>query len=152
MIFLPASGRYTMKLKGQQPGSATLRLQQLLDDQVAQSVLYFDLPITANSLAVLPIDPANPAGTFALDQDGNGSSEAVFPPSQVLDARESQDGTPPHTRGQLAGAISPQGSFQNPVTVTLEAQDEAGGSGVARPGVQPGRRPDGSALYRPLPG
>ena len=132
-VFLPEGGLYEVRLSGQQEASADIRLQKIVADEVAQTILYDDLPVTANSLAILVYDPQTPAsGDFSLDQDGNGTAENVFPPSHVLDARESRDVTAPTTSISFQAEISSNGRFLNPVTVILTAVDDAGGSGVAK--------------------
>ena len=131
-IFLPGGGRYEIWVSGEEPGLARLRLQKIVNDTVIQTVLYNDLPLTGRSRAFLVYDPAAPAaGDFLLDQDGNSSAEGMFPPSYVLDARGSQDITPPVTRISLHGTLSSEGNFAGPVTASLSTTD-GGESGVAK--------------------
>jgi pimeloyl-ACP methyl ester carboxylesterase len=131
-IFLPAGGQYTLRLAGEAAGRVEIRLQAILADEVAGTALYTALPVAENSRAELKITTAAAASAFSLDLDGDGAFEASYPPSAVLDARESLDITPPQLSLRFSGALGPDGRFSGPVTVAIEAQDEAGGSGLAR--------------------
>ena len=132
-IFLPEAGQYQIKVLGDRSASTNIRIMKISDGEVIQTDLYDDLPVTTSSLANLSYDPgAAVAGTFALDQDGNQVAEASFQPSQMLGAVESQDHIPPKTDIQLEGKHTSQGWFTGKVKVTLVAEDNPGGVGVAK--------------------
>jgi hypothetical protein len=132
-IFLPQDDRYEVRLIGQQLSAADVRIQYIADDQIDQTILFEDLPVTDQSQALLLLDTATSGpANFSLDQDGDGMDEAVFPPTAVLNAVESLDTTPPVTSITVQGMLSPEGSFVGPVKITLVAQDNPGGAGVAK--------------------
>jgi len=130
-LFLPAGGRYTLQLEGETSGRVEVRLEQILGDEVAQTVLYSGLPVGANSRMVLDLESGSLPGDLRVDLDGDGIFEAARPASAVLDAQQSRDYTPPEISVRLTGAIGARGAFEGPVTVSLLAEDNAGGSGVA---------------------
>lgn len=131
-IFLPEGGPYTLRLEGETPGRMQVRLQQIVSDAVSETALYSDLPVDENSQAVLSFASAATAGAFSLDLNGDGSFEVDFPPTARLNALESQDSAAPQVSILLMGTIASDGNFLAPVTVNIQAQDEAGGSGLLR--------------------
>jgi pimeloyl-ACP methyl ester carboxylesterase len=132
-LFLPQGDRYEVRLLGQQQSAADVRIQQITGDQTAQTILFEDLPVTDKSQAHLLLDTVTTGlANFSLDQDGDGVIEAVFPPAAVLNAQESLDTTPPVTLITVQGALLPDGRYMGPVRITLTAQDNPGGAGVAK--------------------
>jgi hypothetical protein len=132
-IFLPETAQYIIRVYGQQQASTDIRIQKIIADQTKQTALYDDLPLTTNSIATLNYDPnADSPGAFALDQNGDGTSESDFPPTSILDPIESKDYVSPKTTITLDGPRAPDGWFTGLVTVTMEAEDNEGGTGVAK--------------------
>ena len=131
-VFLPAGRQYTLTLSGAESGRVEVRLEQIVGDEVAQTVLYSGLPVGAGSQAVLNLDADGLPGDLRVDLDGDGRFEAVQPASAVLDALQSRDFTPPEISIHLSGSIGAGGVFAGPVTVSLQAQENVGGSGVAQ--------------------
>lgn len=132
-IFLPEGGAYTITVRGHAMDVVDLRLRTVISDNVAQTVIYKDIPLDSGSIATLDYPTTStPTYQINLDKDGDGANDAVITPLAVLNASDSADTTPPVTTVSLQGARSPRGWFVGPVIATLEAVDEANGSGVAR--------------------
>jgi hypothetical protein len=86
----------------------------------------------ANSAASLSFDPNSAAGSFALDHDGNGTVDGQVDVAAVLDSQQSTDETAPQTTISIQGTPSNDGWYAGQITVTITAEDNAGGTGVAR--------------------
>lgn len=132
-IFLPDSGLYEMKIYGEQEAATDVRIQKITSDQLTQTALYDDLPLTTSSIASLDYNPNTfIPGAFELDQDGNGTSETTFPYTEILDPIESQDFEAPTTTITINGIPSADGWYIGAATITMTAIDNSGGTGVAK--------------------
>jgi len=132
-IFLPDSGLYDVRIYGEQEATADVRIQKIITDQITQTALYDDLPLTTSSLASLDYSPnTDVPGTFSLDQNGDGTVDASLPPTQILDPLESQDFEAPQTTITIHGTPSSNGWYVGEASVTLTAVDNEGGTGVAK--------------------
>lgn len=132
-IFLPNSGIYDIKVYGEQEAATDIRIQKIEVDQLTQTALYDDLPLSSNSIASLSYVPgAAVPNAFALDQDGDGISETTFPYTAILDPLESHDFEAPRTTISITGIPSPDGWYIGEAIVTMTAIDNVGGTGVAK--------------------
>jgi len=101
---------------------------------VPQQRATFDiLQLKVGAIAIL-----SDAGTLSLatlelqvDANGDGSFEQTLVPNALLETpAEAQDVTPPTTLATIAGATSKSGELTGDATITLTAQDNAGGAGL----------------------
>lgn len=132
-VFLPDSGLYEMRVYGEQEAATDIRIQKIVSDQLTQTALYDDLPLTENSTAILDYSPSTALpSAFTLDQDGDGISEMTFPHTEILDLLESQDFEAPKTTITITGTPSSDGWYVGDATVSMTAVDNSGGTGVAK--------------------
>lgn len=76
VIKLPDAGAYTLQLRGQRSGEATVQVLSFGEDVVQGQTLYAALPIAAGSAARLSLTPkAGSLPPFELDLDGDGRFE-----------------------------------------------------------------------------
>ena len=132
-IFLPDNNLYDLTVYGEQEAATDIRIQKIVSDQLTETALYDDLPLTSNSRASLEYDPnASAPGSFDLDQDGDGTNEATFTYTEILDAIESEDTVSPKTTIDISGTPSPDGWYIGEATVTMNATDNVDGTGIAK--------------------
>jgi len=130
-VFLPNDRTYQISVDGQSQTEGMINIQKFVNDNIEQTTVYEPMMMGANSTAVLNFDPNSAAGSFAVDQDGNGTVDSQINVAAVLNSEQSTDMAAPQT------TISIQGTPDNdwyvgPVTVTISAEDNLGGTGVAR--------------------
>ena len=93
--------------------------------------LYTGIPASAESRIRLTGDPYQ-VNSWQLDVDGSGNQVQTVNPTLSYSGTASVDRTPPQASIHIQGTPGPQGWYTDPVTVTLSATDNAGGSGVNR--------------------
>jgi len=93
---------------------------------------FIDVDVAEGATATLPNAGAPLADLrLQLDTNGDGTPDKTLPPDAVLTTPEAaQDFTPPTTTIAVAGATNTEGKLTGDATITLTAQDNAGGSGL----------------------
>ena len=129
-VFLPAGSPYRIALTGTGAGDFDLRLRKVTQNSVQTTVLFKDIPVITGAALSLSTDP-DLGYTLELDLDNDGIMDEYLPPTSILDPQDSQDATPPESAIQIVGARDLFGFYTGPVTITLSAADETGGSGLA---------------------
>ncbi len=77
VLKLPATGTYTIRLRGQRSGRVTVQLLNFVQDEVQGKALYAALPTNTGSTAQLKLSGAwNQLLPFELDLDGDGQFES----------------------------------------------------------------------------
>ncbi|MBI5734177.1 MAG: hypothetical protein HY973_04540, partial [Candidatus Kerfeldbacteria bacterium] len=119
------SQSYTVKLQATGNGSFNMRVKDIVDDAVGNTIYYNQVPITSSSKAELAINSVV-TGDLLLDSAGNGNLE-VIQPSAILDATQSQDLVKPTTTISLSGTSGTNGWFKSQVAISLTAIDDNAG-------------------------
>ncbi|MDO8566232.1 MAG: hypothetical protein Q7S04_03555 [Candidatus Moranbacteria bacterium] len=130
-VSLPAASHPTVVLDGQEDGSFTLEVQEVTGDTVTATTTFSGIPSSADTQATMDFSDGTIADASALtvDYDGNGTADFSLEPSPgetVL-----FDITPPVTTASVTGTTGTNDWYMSDVSITLTAQDEANGSGVA---------------------
>jgi hypothetical protein len=131
-IYLPESTTYTVSVLGDDNSEVDVSIKNIDDDQITQTALYDDLPVTGSSTATLAYDPAVNPGVFQLDQNGDGTPETTSDSPILLDQTNSLDLTPPTTTITLSGTQLGNGVYTGDVLVTISSVDNPGGTGVSK--------------------
>ncbi len=135
-LSLNAAYRIEIVQEGDQPMqvvASDFGLGATVDQFTAQAQSLFEgVPSAPSGTLTLPAAGAPLAQlTLALDANADGTPEQILPPDAVLiDPTQAQDVTMPSSSITLAGAKDAQGRFTANATVTVAAQDNAGGSGL----------------------
>lgn len=129
--FLPMGDTYRIVFQGTQAGSAAISIQPVVNNTIAQTISYFDVPIaSASTTAKFMLTPTLEDLILHIDQNGDGIFEASTTPSTILNAIESLDFVPPETVATTSGAIGLNGWFTSDVHITLTATDNSSGSDI----------------------
>ncbi|MCR4306772.1 MAG: right-handed parallel beta-helix repeat-containing protein [Candidatus Yonathbacteria bacterium] len=75
---LDTGGEYRIELQGEDFGTFTFELQEVLGDEVLNAVEYKNIPVSASTTAELVIQNLNIAPELVLDIDGDGATDAIF--------------------------------------------------------------------------
>ena len=118
-VFLPDGVDYEVELDATDTGTFNMRVADVADSQVVQTVYYNSVQIIPESVGQLTLSD------LELDYEGSGEF-SVVPVTAVLDATSSLDMTKPVTQIQT----DPSAWTREPVTVTLSASDD--NSGILR--------------------
>lgn len=132
-IFLPEDGIYSIKLEATDQGSFDFKIRDYKNDEITKTYLYKDIPLTDSTKAEATLDTNNVQSTVLhVDEDGNGQSDADLNPTSTLIGNANFDETPPKSTVILTGTEGNNGWYKSDVTVEIDAQDEASGSGIAK--------------------
>ncbi len=130
-VVLPEDGQYTIKLKATDNGSFDLKVKDITNDAPTQELVYSDVPITLSSAATLVVDQSQPSPQLQLDSNGDGTTDQNISPT-TLAGNTANDTAAPKTSINVSGTQGYGNWYKSSVTVTLQANDEIGGSSVAK--------------------
>ncbi|MEI7848058.1 MAG: nidogen-like domain-containing protein, partial [Chloroflexota bacterium] len=129
-VFLPNDRTYQILVDGQTRTQGLVTIQQYVNDNVESTTVYNPLLLGENSSASLSFDPNSPAGSFAIDENGDSITDSQADVAIVLNGEQSMDTTAPLTTIRVDGTRSLNGWYTGTVTVTITAVDNPGGVGV----------------------
>jgi pimeloyl-ACP methyl ester carboxylesterase/photosystem II stability/assembly factor-like uncharacterized protein len=129
-VALQGGQTYTITIVPTGTSPVEIRLVRETGTQPINNLLYIGLDVTGQSRIRMIGDP-NTEDNWQLDVYGDGSNVLPVPPSSEYQGQPT-DTTPPTVSIQLDGTLGPNGWYISPVTVTLSAEDNQGGSGVAQ--------------------
>ncbi len=141
-LVVPALSTYTLSIKQVGEYPVEIKVQQLyaapngtegqLD--VVGKVVFTGVPMTSGSQGSMQVSLDNGIANFKLLVDDNNDTitDRTITPDSTLDAVKSMDYTAPVTSSTVTGQPDEFGFYQGTVTVTLEAVEEEGGSGILR--------------------
>lgn len=120
-----------IEMDGYAKGYFTFAVEELQGDDSKGKIVFKDVPTTPQTKATFDV-PSNlaSASDLNIDKDGDGTVDATMKPK--IGEVVTFDETPPVTTASLAGTAGSNGWYTSNVALTLSAQDEAGGSGVAQ--------------------
>jgi Tol biopolymer transport system component/pimeloyl-ACP methyl ester carboxylesterase len=130
-VALPGGQSYTLTITPTGLGQVDVSLVRSTMTETLTTLLYTGIPAGESSLIRLTGDPTL-VDTLQLDADGTGADVQPIIPSLTVTGTTVVDTTPPSVSIALSGELSPLGWYTGPVTVTLSASDNPGGSGVNR--------------------
>jgi DNA-binding beta-propeller fold protein YncE/pimeloyl-ACP methyl ester carboxylesterase len=118
---IQTGGPYTITLTGNRAvGAALLRISPISGGEISETMVYADIPITTTTVATLVLPgPAQTPLPLAVSYAAGWPIQSIV--GAVLMGEAAQDNIPP------GGKITVDAAH----TVTIEAWDDAGGSGVA---------------------
>jgi pimeloyl-ACP methyl ester carboxylesterase len=130
-LALTAGQEYTITVvpTGRQP--IDLKLIRTGFTETQSIALYLDVPVTEETHLNLTGDPFEIDTWQLVSHDGQVILQNVSPIS-VLHNYQEIDTIAPTVTISLDGKVGLDGWYQSPITVSLEASDEPGGSGIAR--------------------
>ena len=120
--FLPAGGIYKVKLIGTGTGSFSFDSSKIQEGEITNTAHYDSININQSSIAEVGLN-ANNDQSLLLDMGGDGSIDASFGPSSILDAKQSLDFTPPISTTTLTGINGQTGYYRGDVSVSFKAMD-----------------------------
>lgn len=130
-ISVPADSAPTLVMDGIDTGSFTLEIQEVEGDVVTAIATFAGIPSSADTKVTMDFADGTiaDASPLTVDYDGNGTADFSLEPS--LGETVVFDIAPPTTAASVAGTQGSNDWYASDVIVTLAAQDEDGGSGVA---------------------
>jgi pimeloyl-ACP methyl ester carboxylesterase len=131
-VFLPNDHTYDIVVHGQAQTEVLARIQDYSDSNVSQTTVYKSMMMSGNSYAYMYFDPNSPAGSFFVDQDGDGTYDEQVGVQAVLDGQQSTDSIAPKTTISIQGTPTGTGWYEGMVQVAITAEDNPGGVGVDR--------------------
>ena len=89
-VGLDTDDTYTVKLQGLDTGTFTLIIEEITNDQVTDSIIYSDVPVSPSTTATMTIETVGSAGPLQIDTNGDGqidntleSGEEITPVTQL---------------------------------------------------------------------
>jgi hypothetical protein len=129
-IFLPI-GRYQFKFKATDQGSFDFKIRQFDTDQTISNQIYKDIALTPETSGFIVVDQTTHENSpLIIDENNDGNEDKVYYPSQFQG--QTIDTESPITKVRLTGEKGLNDWYKNDVTVTLEANDNTNGSGIAK--------------------
>jgi len=123
-IYLPSGGQYNIKTTALAAGHFDLKLKNYTNDQLTQQTLFFGVSQTASTAASMNL--ATTSAVLSVDVNGDGTNVQQISPSYTLTGSSVTDYAPPVTTATLSPTPNANGTYANPVTVTLSATASAG--------------------------
>ena len=134
-IFVQGTGKYTLKVKAHDSGKFNLNLRTVHDSVVERLVRFADVSFSQACSAAQLIFNTNenkPKDLLSLDQDCNGDFETTLPPDSDFEGQPSRDNSPPIASIHLEGQQVKDNQYVGPVQVTIKAEDNSEGTGIAK--------------------
>jgi pimeloyl-ACP methyl ester carboxylesterase len=107
--FLPEGTEYTIKGNATGAGSFDVRIEELVEGEVATTTVFANIPLTLTTQAQFTIGSSTP-GQIALDNENDGSFESSFDPSTITSGFLESAGkpvlVPPVSSGSGGGSHS----------------------------------------------
>jgi Concanavalin A-like lectin/glucanases superfamily/Lecithin:cholesterol acyltransferase len=123
-IYLPSGGTYHFSTRPVSAGSFDLKVTTYSISAPTQELIYRNVPQTAQTTSSMSL--ANNNTTLSLDVNGDGTNVQSVSPTYNLTGDAASDYAPPFTVATLSPTASSDGTFSNPVTVTLSSTASAG--------------------------
>jgi pimeloyl-ACP methyl ester carboxylesterase len=122
-VYLPTedSQIYTIALQGTGNGTFSLTEQDILDNKLATTHAFYNLPVTTAFKASIDMNEIQPL--LEIDRNGDGMLDEIVSPDAELSADESQDVVSPVTTSVLEGTAGEVGFYRSPVNLSLSATD-----------------------------
>jgi pimeloyl-ACP methyl ester carboxylesterase len=77
-VGLGASDEYRIEMQGENLGTFTFELEEVLGDEIVNTVVYENIPVTALTTATLNLQNLDTTPELALDIDGDGTTDVVL--------------------------------------------------------------------------
>ena len=119
----------TVRLSGRQP--VDLKLVRTHSSNTQSITLYLGISATEDTLLKLVGDPFEVDTWSLTSADGQNLLQTISPTRIIHDHHE-MDEIPPPVTIHVEADSGPEGWYQQPVLVTLQASDDPGGSSVSR--------------------
>ena len=130
VVTFEGEDQYTINFFGTADGEATVRLRTFTQEGLIRETNFSHVPTTAASHGTLTFDTATDAvSALSIDLYGDGSEMISIAPT-ILTGSVASDEVPPTTLSSVDPQIPNGGWFSSSPTVTLNASDNTGGSGV----------------------
>jgi Lecithin:cholesterol acyltransferase len=123
-VYLPddEGQTYTINLKGTDNGTFTIKDQDINDSQVAQTEVFFNLPVTPSLTGQVNLGSGDNQTTLSLLATPN-SVPVVVTPDSTINAEQSLDITPPVSMPALTGTMGQVGFYRTDVKINISATD-----------------------------
>ncbi|OGE45843.1 hypothetical protein A3E67_03565 [Candidatus Daviesbacteria bacterium RIFCSPHIGHO2_12_FULL_38_25] len=130
-IFLLNNGQYRFEIKGTDNGTFDLKLQSYNNNDLTDSILYRDVPVTPTTIAQANYDTSsNTTPSLQIDTNGDGTIEQSVNVTSHLSGNQTFDTTPPVTTSTFQGTAGQNTWYRSDVVLTLNPIDETNGSGL----------------------
>ncbi len=123
-IYLPSGGHYNIKTKATAAGSFDLKMKNYTSSQIDNQTIFLNVSQTASTTASM--DPAATNPVLTVDVNGDGTNVQQVSPNYTLTGNSATDSAAPVTTAALSPNPNANGTYSNPVTVTLTATPTAG--------------------------
>ncbi len=123
-IYLPSGGTYNITTKATAVGSFDLKVKDYTNSAITKDTLFLGVNQTASTTASMNL--ATTSAVLTVDVNGNGTNIQQVSPSYTLTGTNATDYAPPVTMATLSPTPNSDGTYTNPVTVTLSASPSAG--------------------------
>jgi alpha-tubulin suppressor-like RCC1 family protein/pimeloyl-ACP methyl ester carboxylesterase len=131
-VVLNGGQNYSLTITPSRYNLVDISLVRMTMSGTQETQLYTGIPVNVDSRIRLNGDPYE-VNTLQLDVDGTGSQVQPINPTMDIPAGQPLDTTPPQSTIEITGGTpGPNGWYTSPVTVTLTATDNPGGSGINR--------------------
>ncbi|MBL8031850.1 MAG: hypothetical protein JNK33_06050, partial [Candidatus Doudnabacteria bacterium] len=133
-VYLPddEGQTYNIRLKGTGDGTFTYKVRDVINNSVARTEVFADLPVTTNLLG--GVTSVGNQTILALDTNGDGITDETVLPTSTLSQGQSQDLVSPVTVSTLTGTQEIEGHYRSGVSIGLTPTDYAQ-DGVTPTGV-----------------
>ncbi len=121
-VYLPTDDNqvYSIHIKGTGNGSFTLKDENILDNQILQTQVFSNLPVTTSLSGSVNLGSTT---TLSLDINNDGVTDKTILPSSVISSDQSQDLTPPVSTTTVAGTLLVPGLYSTSAAVVFKVQD-----------------------------
>lgn len=111
---------YTIKIKGTGKGTFTLKEQNITDNQITQTQVFSNIPVTTSLLGQVNLESTT---TLSLDNDGDGITDQNIQPSSVINSDQSQDLLSPISTSTITGTDGQPNFYRSNVSIDISAID-----------------------------
>src|SRR5205823_5559685 len=105
-------------------GSFDLKMKNYTNSLIDKQTIFLNVPQTASTAASMNL--ATTSAVLSVDVNGDGTNIQQVSPSYTLTGSSVTDYAPPVTTATLSPTPNANGTYANPVTVTLSASASAG--------------------------
>ena len=130
-VYIPGAGALEIRFNGVDPGYVNLKFQLMKQGGINRTVIFYQVPVTPETQGMLEWSQDAQDYILHLDENGDGIYETQVAPLSQLNSDGSLDHVPPVTTATLNGVMGENDWYTSPVSLTLDAVDNANGSGVA---------------------
>ncbi|MEK7664475.1 MAG: alpha/beta fold hydrolase [Patescibacteria group bacterium] len=124
-LYLPTNNNqtYEININGTREGSFTIKNQEIINGQVAETEVFSNLPVTNELTGQINLGDST---TLIIQQNSTDEPKTILP-SSVVDANQSQDLLPPISNIEILGTTGQSTFYRSDVSVNIKAVDQISG-------------------------